>query len=70
MLKEDLASKEAKVQHMKQSMANVTRKLRWHEDVRDCVSAALKSDLQLNDAVPLVPDWLMLKGHHIDSESE
>ena len=51
-----------KVKKLNEDLAKVKTKLKWHEDVRDCVSAAIKSDLQHNDAVPL--------GHHIDSESE
>ena len=59
-----------KVKKLNEDLAKVKRKLKWHEDVRDCVSAAIRTDWQQNDAVPLVPQWLLLEGHHIDSESE
>lgn len=54
----------------RQAVAKMLSKLKWHENVRDFVSSAIGSDMQNCDAVPLVPDWLILEGPHIDSESE
>eukprot|EP00435_Cladocopium_sp_Y103_P070973 s418_g36.t1 len=73
----NLADRDKQVLELRQAVAKMQSetdqlkaKLRWHENVRDCVSAAIRNELQHDCAVPLLPDWLILEGHHIDSESE